>query len=245
MENIKLFIATPMYGGMSHGSYTDSLSNLIHVFMLARVPVMYSFRFNEALITKGRNDLVSEFMNSDCSHLMFIDADIGFDANHILSMITFDKDIIAGIYPRKGIEWVQVAQAVRDGVPADELEKYSGSYPVNTLDGKGIAESIISEDQPVEVRSIGTGFMLIKRDVLDGLANKVPEYISPSADAPDGKVSKMYFDTSIDPDTKNLLSEDYHFCSLARNNGYKVWAAPWAVLSHAGTYVFKGRAYKS
>jgi hypothetical protein len=49
-----------------------------------------------------------------------------------------------------------------------------------------------------------------------------------------------YFTTSID-DQNHLLSEDYHFCKLARDNNIKVWGAAWAQLGHTGTYQFSGR----
>ena len=49
-----------------------------------------------------------------------------------------------------------------------------------------------------------------------------------------------YFACSIEPETERLLSEDYHFCYVARKNGYKVWAAPWVRLGHLGSYLFEG-----
>ena len=56
-----------------------------------------------------------------------------------------------------------------------------------------------------------------------------------------GAIMTEFWGTSIDPDTNALLSEDYHFCKLARDNGIKVWAAPYARLTHTGTYQFSGR----
>ena len=50
-----------------------------------------------------------------------------------------------------------------------------------------------------------------------------------------------YFATSIEPGTERLLSEDYHFCHIWRKIDGKVFAAPWAELSHIGTYAFEGR----
>lgn len=241
-----VFIATPMFGGMCYGTYTDSLVRSLHIFMNAKIPLTYSFRYNEALITKGRDDLTAEFMQSNSSHLMFIDSDIGFDGNDILSMIDANKDVICGVYPRKGINWEKVAQAARDGVLAQELQQRSGSFPVNTLDNSDITEAIESSEQmPIEVRNAGTGFMLIKREVLESLADKVPQYVTATGDPPITKVRKQYFDTSIDPDKSILLSEDFHFCKLVRDNGFKVWVAPWVKLSHSGTYTFTGRPFTS
>ena len=87
--------------------------------------------------------------------------------------------------------------------------------------------------------------MLIKREVFEGLADKVPEYINDmfavTDDHTQKKVIKEYFATSIDATSGNrLLSEDYHFCKIAREAGYKIWAAPWAQLSHTGSYIFSG-----
>jgi hypothetical protein len=236
-----IFIATPMFGGMCYGPYTASISHLVHVFLNAQVPSVYDTKYNQSLITRARDSLAADFMDSECSHLMFIDADIEFHAEDILSMMAADKDIICGIYPRKQLDWEQVAKAVQEGVSAQELHKYAGTFPVNTLDGKNIIEVLESSDQqPVEVKNAGTGFMLIKRRVLEDLADKVPEYLSNADDPSKGRFFKQYFDTSIDPDTNSLLSEDYHFCKLARANGFHVWVAPWLQLTHIGTFPFDG-----
>jgi hypothetical protein len=86
--------------------------------------------------------------------------------------------------------------------------------------------------------------MLIKREVFDGLIGKVPTYVNDvfAAVEQDRKqeVINEFFATSITEDTSRLLSEDYHFCKIAREAGFRVWAAPWAQLSHTGTYIFSG-----
>jgi hypothetical protein len=240
--SLDIFIATPMFGGMCYGSYVQSLANLVGVFMNANVTCVYDSTYSEALVTRARDILADNFMQSDCSHLMFIDADIGFDARDILSMVAADKDIICGLYPRKQIEWEQVAQAARSGVPAEELHRYSGAFPVNGLSGADIYEAIESSDQqPIEIKNAGTGFMLIKREVLEGLADKVPQYYPVVGGLRVPRARKQYFNTSIDPIDNIQLPEDYTFCKLARDNGFRIWAAPWAVLSHTGTYMYTGR----
>ena len=69
----------------------------------AGIPFSYNTLMNESLITRARNLLAHTFLQSNSTHLMFIDADIGFNANDIISMINVDKDIICGIYPKKEI----------------------------------------------------------------------------------------------------------------------------------------------
>jgi hypothetical protein len=225
------FVATPMYGGMCHGSYAGSLFQLATIFMNAGVPLQYAQTMNESLVTRARDSLAQDFLQTECTHLMFIDSDIGFQAEDILTMLAAEKDIVCGLYPRKEIDWIQVAAAARRGVPPDELHQHTGALVVNTLDGP-IEDA---GDGLLEVANAGTGFMLIKRAVLEGLIDKVAAYRSGD------KVLHQFFATSIDPDSGVGLSEDFHFCRLARDNGYQVWVAPCVALTHTGSYMFTGR----
>lgn len=238
-----LFIATPMYGGLCHGQYAVGIMRCVGVFGQTGVQMQYSYMMNESLITRARDAMAYDFLESDCTHLMFIDADIGFKAEDIIPMIAADKDIICGLYPKKEINWTQVSEAVKEGKTPQELYDYTGVFVLNAVDGA--AEVYMTLSEPCEIANGGTGFMLIKRDVLEGLADKVPEYNSDMFTIIDQerkpKVIKQFFNTSIDKENNNrLLSEDYHFCKLARDNGYRVWAAPWARLSHCGSYIFSG-----
>jgi hypothetical protein len=245
MDNsqIKVFVATPMYGGMCAGYYVQSIMQMQNIFSGQGIETQYSFMFNESLITRARNALVQTFLKTHCTHLMFIDADIKFDPNAILAMLEVDKDIICGIYPKKEINWETVKQAMDAGVPNDRLKHHTGSFVVNLVDYQG--EVTVPINQPVEIFNGGTGFMLIKRTVFEQLADKVPAYSNDVGDL-SGQMQhaeqiREYFATSIEPETNRLLSEDYHFCRIWRMNGGKVYAAPWAQLSHIGTYAFEGQ----
>jgi hypothetical protein len=239
----KVLVATPMYGGMCNGAYALGLLNMPGVFANAGVSMMYTYMMNESLITRARNNLANDFMDTECTHLMFIDADIGFNPQDIVPMIHADKDIICGLYPKKEINWVQVEEAVKAGVPTEKLKDHTGIFVVNAVNYEKEIHGNVSD--VMEIANGGTGFMLIKREVLIGLADKVPEYINDMFAVTDDhtkkRVIKEYFATSIDTTSGNrLLSEDYHFCKIAREAGYKIWAAPWAQLSHTGSYVFSG-----
>jgi hypothetical protein len=238
MDAPYLFIATPMYGGMCHGGYTASMLRVTPIFLNEKLAFQYAFTVNESLISRARDSLAHDFLETECTHLMFIDSDIGFQAEDILSMIEANKDIICGIYPRKEVNWEGVIEAVVDCVPAEKLHEHAGLFVVNTLNGR-IEDA--PSGWPVEVANAGCGFMLIKRHVLGDLAHVVPTYMSPGGGAEPRKVFRQFFDTSIDPDSGVLLSEDFHFCMLARDNGWGVWAAPWVTLTHAGSYLFTGR----
>jgi hypothetical protein len=96
----------------------------------------------------------------------------------------------------------------------------------------------------MEIDNGGTGFMLIKREVFEKLKPTVPTYTNDMIlivdKNPVKKIIHEYFATSIDEVSNRLLSEDYHFCKISREAGFKVYAAPWANLTHSGTYNFSG-----
>ena len=238
----KIFIATPMYGGLCVGGYTVGLLNSVQEFMRHGIQMYYGYMMNESLITRARNTLAYDFLDTDATHLMFIDADITFNPEDIVRMVNADKDIICGLYPKKEINWKTVAEALKQGVDYTELPNYTGSFVVNLVGGAAETKGDINE--PMEIDNGGTGFMLIKRAVFEVLKPTVPTYTNDQIlmvdKNPVKKIIHEFFATSIDEQSNRLLSEDYHFCKIARQAGFKVYAAPWANLTHSGTYNFSG-----
>ena len=237
-----LFIATPMYGGLCYGNYMESMLSLQANLIAKDMDAYFSFLYNESLITRGRNTMVNDFIKSDCTHMVFIDADIHFNPHHLFKMVEADVPIICGLYPKKEINWEGVAFAIEKKVPQDQLKYFTGEYVVNMV-GDAI-EQLVPLDKPFEIKHGGTGFMVIKREVFEKLKDKCPKYVHNMVDTNDnsnfGDEITEYFATSID-ESKKLLSEDYHFCKLARDNDIKVYGAAWAQLSHTGTYEYSGR----
>jgi len=237
-----VFIATPMYGGMCTGVYTQSIMQLQSAFINSGISASISFMFNESLITRARNALTAQFLKSNATHLLFIDADIRFQAQDIIWMFQADKDVICGIYPKKEINWYTVERAVKDNVPVDQLKSHTGAWVVNLVNYA--PEITVPANQPVEVFAGGTGMMLIKREVFEKLSDSVPSYKNDVVAVTElekaGEVIKEFFATSIEPETQRLLSEDYHFCRLWRLAGGQIFAAPWMNLGHVGTYLFEG-----
>jgi hypothetical protein len=245
----KIFIATPMYGGQCHGTYTKAVADLMTMCTKYGIDARLFFIFNESLITRARNYCADEFLRSDYDYLLFIDSDIHFEAKDVLVMSHFatnneDMDVVCGPYPKKAISWEKIKVAVDKGY-ADKnpntLEEFVGDYVFNPADGM----TSFRLDQPVEVKESGTGFMLIKREAFTRMDSKYPELMY----KPDHVRSKnfdgereimAYFDCVIDPVSKRYLSEDYMFCQYARAAGSKIWLLPWIKLKHAGTYIFGG-----
>jgi hypothetical protein len=245
----KLFVATPMYGGMCAGMYTRSIADLSALCHRHGIQLQLYFLFNESLITRARNYCCDEFMRSEATHLMFIDSDIGFDPNDVLALLALQSDeseydVIGGPYPKKCISWEKVKTAVDKGYGdknPNELERFVGDYVFNP---KANTREI-PINQPVEVMEIGTGFMMIRRKTFEEYAKAFPElYYKPDhvrTEHFDGSREIMaYFDTIIDPDSKRYLSEDYMFCYNVQKMGQKVWFCPWMRMQHVGTYIFGG-----
>ncbi|UMB70748.1 hypothetical protein [Mycobacterium paraterrae] len=226
-----VFIATPMYGGMATGTYTWSLAQTPVIFMRSGVGLLYQYRTSDALVANSRNHLAKQFLETSATHLMWIDADIGFNGLDIVSMLVADEDIVCGLYPKKAIDWNRVARAVNDGVPPHELHRHVGTFVINVLEGDD-ADVDASSGDVVEITAGGTGFMLVKRRVFEALQDQVPSYVV------GGQTIKEFYKVDIEAGTNRLVSEDYYFCFLARSCGFKVFAAPWVHLTHTGPYEY-------
>jgi hypothetical protein len=228
-------IATPMYGGNCKGVYVDGLLGLIFELNKRGHQVSFSKVYNESLITRARNNLVHEFMQSNADGMIFIDADEGFNAEDVANMIETRKDVIGGIYPMKNFHWENIRTAVK--ADKEDLSLYSGIFAMNML--PGVTEFTLGS--PVEVTEVATGLMYISRKVFEEMEPHCPKY---AINGPDAKFDfnnmvTEYFATSITSEGI-LLSEDYHFCRKWRELGGKVYAAPWVRVVHAGEYIFSG-----
>lgn len=245
----KLFLGVPMYGGSCAGMFTKSIADLTSMCTSHGIELRTYFLFNESLITRARNYICDEFMRSDCTHMMFIDADIGFNPRDVLAMLALqsddtDYDVLAGPYPKKTISWEKIKLAVDKGV-ADEdpnvLERYVGDYVFNPKAGSGT----IRIDVPVEVSEAGTGFMMIRRKTFEKFRDAFPQYsYKPDhvrTEHFDGTREIMqYFQAEIDPKSKRYLSEDYWFCQKLQEIDCKIMFCPWMRLQHVGSYIFGG-----
>jgi hypothetical protein len=253
----KLFIATPMYGGSCLGMFTKSCLDLQGMCQQYGIESRFSFIFNESLITRARNYLVDEFLRSGYTHMLFLDADIHYDPRDVIALLAMDRDVIGAPYPKKSIKWWAIKEAVQknpDINPAD-LEKLVGDYVFNAVQGT----SQFNVGEPIEVLELGTGYMMVKREVFEKYKAQYPEY----SYKPDhvgqqnfdgSRYIHAFFDCIIDRKrsitvegvekevggSDRYLSEDYHFCQLWRNMGGQIWLCPWMKTHHIGSYAFTG-----
>lgn len=167
----RLFLATPMYGGMCAGLYCRSVADLAAMCNQYGVLLSFYVLMNESLITRARAYCVDEFMRSDCTHLLFIDSDIGFKAQDVLAMLALsgdddEYDVLAAPYPKKTIAWEKIKKAVDKGFADKDfsvLDRFVGDFVFNPKPGT----SSFRIDLPVEVLEAGTGFMMIKRKTIE------------------------------------------------------------------------------
>lgn len=242
----KLFVATPCYGGQCFGLYAKACLDLQATCIQYGIECRFSFIFNESLITRARNYLVDEFLRSGCTHLLFIDSDIQYNPQDILALLALDRDIIGGPYPKKSINWSNIVNAVKRNANNDkfnpgDLDGVTGDFVFNPVPGT----TSFKVNEPVEVMEIGTGFMMVKREVFEKYAEEYPHlHYKPDhigqANFDGSRYIHAFFDTVIDPKSHRYLSEDYMFCQNARAIGYNVWLCPWMKTTHVGTYGFQG-----
>ena len=214
----RVHICMPCYGGMLTESTFMSYIKWSNTCRQLGLDWTIETMTNESLISRARNTLVAKFLNNPTStHLMFIDADIGWEPWHLLVMLNRDVDVIGGLYPMKTlpVKWV-----------------------VNGFDG---AEQ--GPDGLQEVSKTGTGFMLVKRHVFEKLqAHPAVKPFNNDIGLPKelDQHLRTYYDTAVREN--RYYSEDWTFCENWRDMGGKIWVDKRVLLKHTGTYVFDFQA---
>ena len=159
IQKIKLFIATPMYGGQCYGMYTKSLLDTANLFSENGIMHQVYYLFNESLVTRARNYCVNAFLKSECTHLMFIDSDVSWKAMDLLYMLHLmatreDIRIFCGLYPKKCIAWEKVLHAAKSGMYDQHpvhLEKVAGDLVMNP-DPEAYPDGISPVFEPIQVK---------------------------------------------------------------------------------------------
>lgn len=230
-----------MHWGQCTGVFNRSVNALSRALSNSGGRLLRLYVGNESLVQRARNTIGWHFMQEDAreaSHLLFCDSDQGFEVEDIALMVKANKPIIVAPTPMKQINWRRVAKAVQDGVPPEELHRYTGFFNIVPL--RNGEARIASKYEPFEIERGGAGLMLIERNVFDELANVTETYINrcPGDAMPPGVRVHNFFPTPVVDD--DLLSEDFGFCNAWRKIGGTIWAAPWCRVEHVGAYTFRG-----
>lgn len=242
-QPIKLYIATPAYGGMLHLNYVMSIINL----RSQGCQFAYDVIGNESLVQRARNILTARFLKSECTHLLFVDSDIGFPpraVQRLLEGASSGKQVLGTAYAKKSINWTQFADKVKRGdhekKEPEPLMSLGLDYNVN-LD----PATVKSDDNGfVRVLDTASGFMMISRTAIQKLIDAHPEWevVNDIEHSGGPKIDKYYtvFDCIKDPVTERLLSEDFSACRRFQELGIDVWVDFTTGLSHSGNNSFTG-----
>ena len=248
MRESKFFIATPCYGGALTEPYFRSVIKLMTFFNGHKIPLAFGTIANESLVTRARNVLLAYFLNSDYTHLMFVDADIEFQVDDILKLWMHNKEVCVGAYPKKGVNWSHIKEAIlmdpSKQHTAQQIGALGSDYAINFQFIDKERKQVGVENGLIKLHDAGTGFMMIKRSAIDKLIKEYPE-IKYNNDVQMGGVDlkdNFYalFDTMIDPVDKRYLSEDYTFCRRWQKMGGDIWLDPSISLNHYGSFCFQG-----
>jgi len=241
-EQFHLVVATPCFGGQVSTIYAKSLFALQRaVHSMSNVKLQVHLRDGDALITRARANLVTLFLDDPAAtHLLFIDADIGFTPDQVFRLIESGADVVAGCYPIKRVNWDKAGRAMAAG--RADLAASSLDY-VLELDNPDEVKVV---NGFTRVRYAGTGFLMIRRHVLEKMCAH-PEYAplkfhrEHSRDALAGSPNRFaLFECMIDPATGTYLSEDFAFCKRWTDIGGEIWADLDSRLDHVGPSVFHG-----
>ena len=212
-----IFIATPAFGGMVTTPYVASLLDTQTELFKHSIPYETHFT-TDSLIQLSRDILTANFLMTKHSHILWLDADIDWKAKDVLRLLSHDKDIVCGIYPRK---------------------RFPIEYPIIwTEDDKDV-----DEDGLIEIVGAGAGFLLIKREVMEKMVEAYPEkkYIA------DGAIQEkdQYLDLEVyglwDTYIENEIfyGEDLAFLKRWGAIGGKVFLDTEVYLKHIGSYAYE------
>lgn len=238
LAGTKVMLGTPMYGGNATGVYTKSVADLAVMLNQWGVGLNLFFLMNESLITRARNYVADQFMRSDCTHLIFIDADIGFEPRDVMALLALlnddsEFDVLAGVYAKKTISWEKIKDAVDKGYADQDpqaLEQFVGDFVFNPM--PGVME--IPLDKPVEVAEAGTGFMMIKRRAFEKVAAARPDLLYRpdhvrTADFDGSREIMAYFMDPIDKwDREKLFRETLERIANATDDDERIAAGEYA-----------------
>ena len=241
-EQFHLVVATPCFGGQVSSIYASSIFKLQRALRAkSNVDLKVHLRDGDALITRARANLVTLFLDDPAAtHLLFVDADIGFAPEQVFRLIESGADVVAGVYPIKRINWEKARRALearRPNVPAASLDYV---LEINDPDHVTVVRGF------TRVRYAGTGFLMIRRHVLEKMCAH-PNYAAlqfsreHSLDALAGSPNRFaLFECMIDPESGTYLSEDFAFCKRWTDIGGEIWADLESSLDHVGPSVFSG-----
>jgi len=236
---INLVVATPCFGGQVSVAYAASLFKL-QSFMrrYGGVSLKVRFKDGDALITRARASLISQFLDDpDATHLLFVDADIGFEPEQAVRLIQCGADMCAAIYPIKLIDWDKVKSTIVTARPNPAAAALRYVFEVDD------PNAVTARAGFVKVRYAGTGFLMIRRAALQRMCAHYPQLRykrDHSLDAATASDNRFALFECMIAAGGTYLSEDFAFCKRWTDMGGEIWADLNSKLNHVGPMTFCG-----
>jgi hypothetical protein len=209
---VKIMIGTPAQGGVVNIQYALSLCKTINLLEKSGIEVSPLVVPSGSLLVAERNRILEAFWMSDCTHLLCIDADLGWPAEAIPAMLEQNKDFIVGVYPARKLD-----------------NKFIFRPALSEKD------TLIMENHLVKADYVPSGFMLISRNCISKMRDKFPElYYSPK-DPRSVLEESTYCLFNTEVYNGEFWGEDYVFCRRAKEAGNEIWIDPLVQFDHAGT----------
>lgn len=231
----QLYLATPCYGCQMTSDFAGSLLGLQAACPRVGLEIMFDFVGNESLVERARNILVARFLKSKCTHLLFVDSDIAFAPEAVFRLLERDVDVATGVYSKKMHDWDLIKRKLQDG-ETEPVHQMGLDFNINVHSSSEVTNGF------VKVLDSATGFMLIKRKVLEDMCAMYEPELSCVNDLQGHDIDKYVaiFACMIDPVSRRFLSEDYSFCRRYQAMGGDIWADVASPLTHIGTTAYRG-----
>ena len=213
-----MFIALPAYDFKVSLKLAVSLARFAQVAPKHGVTIQIGSICGCSVVSRARNLLVKDMLESDCTDLIFIDSDINFEPEDVFRLMAWTSD------PKRGIV---------GGVPRIRSED---KVYIATLDYDENNELTMNHMGLVRARRIATAFMMVRRDVFTTLVDAHPEWSY--YDKRTDRTVNAVFDFKLTDE--GYMGEDYLFCDRAREHGFEVWIDPAIKLGHMGVQEYMG-----
>jgi hypothetical protein len=236
---INLVVATPCFGGQISVLYAASLFKLQTLLRAyGDVNLKLIFKDGDALITRARASLISQFLDDpSATHLLFIDADIGFEPEQVLRLLQCGAEMCAAVYPIKRIDWDKVKKTIDNARPNPAAASLQYVFEVEDPD------AVVASAGFVKVRYAGTGFLMVRRQALEKMCAQYPQLKfkrDHSLDAASASDNRFALFECMIAEDGTYLSEDFAFCKRWIDIGGEIWADLNSKLKHIGPMAFSG-----
>lgn len=205
-EGIKAYVATPAYDGKVDTDYAISLAESCQYAAAQGIHVTAAIMGNGAFIDLARCNFAHMFLQTDCTHLFFIDADLRWESRAFIGLLTSGRAVSAGVYRRR--------QEPED-YPVRYIEKNGG---IQVVDGGW-----------VECDRVPTGFLCIERSVIEEMSKDARKIKQAGFD----DVAQLFYTTVLENGA--YMGEDFAFCDdYAKKYDKPIYVWPDCDFVHGG-----------